>query len=243
VNTFRSYLTSQVGLRYLLNMFKSVPTNKGQATKAQLLEISLRLFRQKGLETTTMREIAAAAEMSLGAFYYYYPSKDSIILDYYRQVQDQHLARVAEHWPEAADLRARLGLLMHSKLDILRDSRELMGALLRYTGNPDHPLSFLGESTRGIREESITMFHDALALERLPDDMARILPLLLWAMQMGILLYFLYDKSKAQIRTTKLTDMALDLSVRMISVARIPIFRPVRKSLRSLLLEAGLIEG
>ena len=243
LNTFRIFLTPEVCRTYILNMFKSKATEKGKATKSQLLEISLRLFHQKGFEAATMREIAAAADMSLGAFYYYYPSKDSIVLDYYRQVQDQHAARVAEHWPEASDLRRRLGLLMHTKLDILRDSRELMGALLRYTGNPDHPLSFLGESTRGIRDESIAMFHEALAPERLPDDMARILPLLLWAMQMGILLYFLYDKSKAQTRTKKLTDMALDLTVRMITVARIPIFRPVRKSLRSLMVEAGLINS
>lgn len=228
---------------YILNMFKSAATNKGQATRAQLLEIGLRLFRQKGFEATTMRDIAAAAGMSLGAFYYYYPSKDSVVLDYYRRVQDEHVARVAGHWPEASSLRKRLGLLMHTKLEILGDSRQLMGALLRYTGEPDHPLSFLGASTRDIREESIAMFRDALAGERLPEDMARILPLLLWAMQMGILLYFLYDKSKAQARTRKLTDMALDLTVRMIAVARIPIFRPVRKALHGLMVEAALIEG
>ena len=87
------------------------------------------------------------------------------------------------------------------------------------------------------------MFRDALAHERLPEDMARMLPLLLWAMQMGILLYFLYDKSKGQARTRKLTDMALDLTVRMISVAKIPIFRPVRKALRELMAEAALVEG
>jgi len=224
-------------------MFNSVSTGKGKTTRAQLLEISLRLFREKGFDATTMRDIAASAGLALGAFYYYYPSKDSIILDFYRQVQDEHSARVAEHWPEVSDLRDRLGLLMHSKLDIVRSSRELMGALLRYTGNPDHPLSFLGPSTRQIRDESIAMFRDALAAERLPEDMARMLPLLLWAMQMGILLYFLYDKSKGQARTRKLTDMALDLTVRMISVAKIPIFRPVRKALRELMAEAALVEG
>jgi hypothetical protein len=130
---------------------------------------------------------------------------------------------------------------MHAKLDILSGSRGLMGALLRYTGNPDHPLSFLGESTSGIRRESIAMFADALRGEKLPEDLTEMLPMLLWSMQMGILLFLLYDKTPNQERTRKLTDVALDLTVRMIKVARIPIFRPVRKMLRELLVQAGFV--
>lgn len=187
-----------------------------------------------------MRDIAAAAGMSLGAFYYYYPSKDSIVLDFYRQVQDEHRERV-EAAAKSLKLRQRLGLLMHSKLEILSGSRDLMGALLRYTGNPGHPLSFLGSGTREIREESIAMFRDALAAERLPADMMEMLPLLLWAMHMGILLYFLYDKSNGQERTRRLTDGALDLTVRLVAVAKLAVFRPVRKALRKLLVEAELV--
>ena len=222
-------------------MFKQEKTNKGQATRAQLLGISLRLFREKGFEATTMRDIAAEAGMSLGAFYYYYPSKDSIVLDYYRQVQDEHARRVAEQSSQATDLRARLGVLLQTKLDLLADSREFLGALLRYTGNPDHPLSFLGKGTREIREESIAMFREALEPEHLAADLMQMLPMLLWAMHIGILLYLLYDKSPAQQHTRKLTGMATDFTVRMISVAKIPIFRPVRRTLRGILQEAGFL--
>lgn len=223
-------------------MFKSTKkTSKGQTTRSELLGISLRLFREKGFDATTMRDIAAAAGMSLGAFYYYYPSKDSIVLDYYRQVQDEHERLVAERSAEATNLRGRLGLLLHTKLDIVSDSREFIGALLRYTGNPDHPLSFLGEGTSAIREETMAMFREALEPERLPDDLMQILPMLLWAMHMGILLYFLYDRSSSYQRTRKLTDMALDFTVRMISFSKIPVFRPIRKTLRGMLLEAGFI--
>lgn len=222
-------------------MFKTKKTTKGQATRAELLTIGLRLFREKGFEATTMRDIAAEGGMSLGAFYYYYPSKDSIVLDYYREVQDQHAQRMDEQSSQAKDLRARLGILLHTKLDILADSREFLGALLRYTGNPEHPLSFLGKGTSAIREESVGMFRRVLEPERLADDLMQMLPLLLWAMHMGILLYLLYDKSPAQQRTRKLTDMALDFTVRMISVSKIPIFRPVRKTLRGILQEAGFL--
>jgi AcrR family transcriptional regulator len=233
-------LDSRVCFRHILNVFK-IPTTKGKASQAQLLAISLELFREKGFESTTMRDIAKAADMSLGAFYYYFPSKDNIVLAYYRQVQDAHAAQVSERIAEMPSLRERLGLLMHTKLDILAESKDLMGALLRYTGNPDHPLSFLGDSTRSIRNESIALFAAAIQNEKLPNDMLEMLPMLLWSMQMGILLYLLYDKSKGQQRTRKLTDVALDLTVRLIKVARIPVFKPVRKALRELLVQAALL--
>jgi AcrR family transcriptional regulator len=241
LNTFIFPLTFRKTHGIFLNVFKS-HTSKGHASQAQLLNISLELFRKEGFDATTMRDIARAAGMSLGAFYYYYPSKDSIILDFYRQVQDEHASQVARRIDETSTLRERLGLLMHAKLDILSGSRGLMGALLRYTGNPDHPLSFLGESTSGIRRESIAMFADALRGEKLPEDLTEMLPMLLWSMQMGILLFLLYDKTPNQERTRKLTDVALDLTVRMIKVARIPVFRPVRKMLRELLVQAGFVE-
>jgi AcrR family transcriptional regulator len=93
----------------VLNVFNSA-TTKGKTSKAQLLNISLDLFRQDGFDNTTMRDIAKAANMSLGAFYYYYPSKDSIVLDFYRQVQDEHVAMVAAGMGKKATLRERLGL-------------------------------------------------------------------------------------------------------------------------------------
>ncbi len=227
-------------MKHILNMFKTA-TAKGKASQEQLLAISLELFRKNGFDATTMRDIAKAAGMSLGAFYYYYPSKDNIVLGYYRQVQDEHASQVTRRIADLRSLRERLGLLMHTKLDILVGSKDLMGALLRYAGNPDHPLSFLGESTRGIRAESIALFAMATQKEKLPDDMTEMLPMLLWSMQMGILLYLLYDKSKGQERTRKLTDVALDLTVRLIKVAKIPVFKPVRKTLRALLVQAGFI--
>ena len=51
------------------------------------------LFREKGFDATTIREIAARTGLSLGATYYYFPSKESIVAAYYDHVQDQHRVR------------------------------------------------------------------------------------------------------------------------------------------------------
>ena len=45
-------------------------------------------------------------------------------------------------------LAARLAIALHSKIEILRNDRPLMGALLRYAGDPKHPHSFFGATLR-----------------------------------------------------------------------------------------------
>jgi hypothetical protein len=122
----------------------------------------------------------------------------------------------------------------------LRGDRKLLGTLFRYTGEPEHPLSALGAGTRKNREDSIAVFALALGDERLPDDVQTVLPVTLWALHMGILLYFIYDDSLNQERTRKLCDGLLQLVARALPLVNFPVLKPVRGSLFALLREAGL---
>jgi len=224
----------------ILNVFKT-KTAKGEDTQSRIFEAALRLFRANGFEATTMRDVAAAAAQSLGAAYHYFPSKDAIVLAYYGRVHDEHVRRAREVFAGAARLTDRLRAVFHTKLDILHDDRPLMGALLRYTGDPSHPLSFLGRGTRDLQLRSMALFREAVEGERLPPDVYALVPTLLWALQMGLLLYFLYDESPRQQRTRALTDGAIDLFVRALAIARLPVLRPVRRGVSKLLEEARLI--
>ena len=116
-----------------------------------------------------------------------------------------------------------------------------MGALLRYTGDAKHPLSFLGEGTRAIQFGSIALFAEAVEWERLPKDMREIIPLMAWAMHMGLLLYFLYDESPNQTRTARLTDGAADLFAKWLTLVKLPVLRPLRRRVIALLTDAGLV--
>jgi len=223
-------------------MFENSPrTPKGEETRRRVLGTALTLFRARGFEAATMREIAGESGLSLGAAYHYFPSKEAIVLGYYDLVQTEHDQRVRTLLGEARALRDRIGGAMHAKLDILQDDRPLMGALLRFTGEPKHPLSFLGERTRPLQLRSIGTFAHTVADERLPGDLAQLVPLTLWSMHMGLLLYFLYDESPKQRRTRQLTDGAVELFTRSLTLIKLPILRPVRKRVATLLADAGLV--
>jgi AcrR family transcriptional regulator len=221
---------------------KTIPSPKAQLTRSHLLSTALRVFRERGLEAATMRELAAAAGTSLGSAYYYFPSKEAIIQAYYDDVQAEHARSVADALTGShLDLKGRLRAAFHSKLDILQGDRKLLSALFRYTGEPHHPLSALGDGTRKNRQQSMSVFLTALGDERLPDDIRSILPAALWALHMGIILYFIYDDSPEQQRTRKLIDGALTLIVRVLALVKLSVLKPVRGSVLAILREAGLL--
>ncbi|HEX8813749.1 MAG TPA: TetR family transcriptional regulator, partial [Terracidiphilus sp.] len=101
-------------------MFNTTATSpKAQLTRSNILSTALRVFRERGLESATMRELAAAAGASLGSTYYYFPSKEAIILAYYDDVQAEHARRFAAALAEKRlDFKDRLSSAFHSKLDI-----------------------------------------------------------------------------------------------------------------------------
>ncbi len=224
-------------------MFKSPEaTVRGKQSRAAILANALRLFRTKGFDNTKMREIATEAGAALGAAYYYFPSKEAIVQAYYETVQCEHEQRVRSALSEPrTKVRDRLGLVFHSKLDILRDDRKLLGTIFRYTGEPDHPLSVLGPTTRDSRTQSIAIFALALGDENLPKDIREFLPTALWALHMGILIFFIYDNSPEQQRTRKLTDGALDLVVGLLSIFKSSLLKPVRGKLLALLRDVDLL--
>lgn len=219
---------------------KSTKYAVSDKTKTLILEKALHLFRSRGFDTTTMRDIARAAGVATGAAYYYFPSKEALVAAYYEQVQQRHEAGVRESLDCAAEVRDRLGLVIHSKLDILKDDRKFLGALFRYAGEPDHPLSIFGKGTESQREHSILIFKEVLHDVEVSDELRKILPWAIWMMHLGIILFFIHDNSPEQKRTRALVGGLLDLLTQVLKLASSPLVRPFLQPFQSKL--AGILQ-
>ncbi len=224
-------------------MFKSLATTgKGEQTRQAIFDCALRLFRENDFDSTTMRDIADRSGVAVGAAYYYFSSKEAIIQAYYKVVQEEHKRRVAEALElRTLNLRERLQIAMQSKLDIVQEDRNLLGVVFRYTGEPNHPLSCLGPSTEELRRDSIDLFIYAIGSERLPKDLRLLLPVALWALQMGLLILLIYDNSPGQQRTRKVMEGALDLTMLLLGVAKNPLMKRLRVKIVRLLQENMLL--
>lgn len=203
---------------------------KSDVTRERILEAALELFREHGFEATTMREIAARAGVATGAAYYYFDSKDAIVLAFYDQAQKDMAIRLEEVLAAGKDLNARLRGVIHVKLDYFEPSRRFLGALSVHT-DPNHPLSPFSAQTREIRENDMRFFERAVdgSRVRVPDDLRAYLPRLLWMYQMGIILFWINDRSAGQKKTQALLDKSLDVVARLIKLATLPLTKPLRR--------------
>jgi AcrR family transcriptional regulator len=210
-------------------------------TSSLILERALEMFREQGFEAVTIRAIARSANVATGAAYYYFPSKEAIVAAYYDRVQETHEARVRASILGTADLRERLGIVFHSKLDILKEDRKFLGALFRYAGEPDHPLSVFGKGTERQRAHSIGIFREALAGVEVSDELRELLPWALWIMHLGAILFFIYDQSVEQRRTRALVDGVLDLLSQVLKLTSAPLIRTFLQPVQGKLL--GILKG
>ena len=117
--------------------------------------------------------------------------------------------------------------------------------MFRIAADPESPLSPFGEETRQIREESTRRFAEAIRGTRMkvPRDLADHLPRLIWLYHMGVILFWIHDDSRGQIRTEKLVDRTLDWIVTAVKLSRLPVVAPLRKGAVRMLTEVEGIAG
>jgi len=209
---------------------------KSEETRARILAAALAIFREHGFERATMREIAGEAGVATGAAYYYFDSKDALVMAFYEQSQRQMVADLEVKLARAKTLEQRLRTIIEEKLEYFAPNKRLLGALSAHT-DPEHPLSPFGSETKAIREEDLGFFERAVADSgvKLPKDIAPYLPRLLWMYQMGLILFWVYDRSPNGRRTKALFDQTLKMLLLTLKIAQLPLMRPMHRMAAELL--------
>lgn len=210
--------------------------NKSEQTRQRILEAALELFRAKGFAAATMREVAAAAGMATGAAYYYFASKEAIVLAFYDRAREEMAPLVDEALAGEKKLEARLRALIGMKLRYFAPNRKFLGALLGSAADPENALSPFSGQTSAIRDFDVATFERAVAGSDVepPKDLAPHLPSMLWMYQMGVIFFWLTDVSQNQERTGKLLDKSARMLVQLLKLAGLPLMRPVRRSVLEL---------
>jgi len=211
-------------------------TLKSEETRARILNAALTTFRERGFERSTMREIAEAAEVATGAAYYYFDSKEALVMAFYDRAQQEMRSDLETKLIRCRSLESRLRTIITEKFEYFGPNRKLLGALSAHV-DPDHPLSPFSEETRPIRD-SDTAFFEAAAADsgiKLPKDILPYLPRLLWLYQMGLILFWVYDRSPQQRRTKALFDQTLKMILLTLRLASIPLLRPMHRMAADLL--------
>jgi AcrR family transcriptional regulator len=207
-------------------------SNKAEVTERKILDAALEMFRTKGFDETTVRDIATAAEVATGAAYYYYPSKDAIVLAFYQQSCAEMQPRIQDALAETSkNLEDRLKALIHVKLEYFGPYRGVLRALLKSGADPANPLSPFAENNKSIREIDVAWFHKILVNGgiRIPKDLEPHMAEVLWMFQMGVIYFWISDDSRGQQRTIRLLELGAKTVVTLLKIAGLPLTRPLRK--------------
>jgi AcrR family transcriptional regulator len=212
-----------------------VKSEKSEATRLRILTSALELFHERGFEAATMRDIATRAGVATGAAYYYFSSKDAIVLAFYRRAADEMAPQLEDVLSGSADLRKRLAGIIEVKLRYFEPSRRLLTALAAHV-DPLNSLSPFSDQTREIREQDIAVFERAITGTRLrvPEDLKDSLPRIFWMYQMGVILYWIHDASPSQEKTRALIEKSLRIIVRLLQLSTLPLMRPLRRQVLDL---------
>lgn len=68
---------------------------RGINTREKILEAAERCFCENGYYEATIRKLAAAAQVSIGSFYFYFKDKDELLIEVYRRQNERFLHTIA----------------------------------------------------------------------------------------------------------------------------------------------------
>ncbi|HEY1240792.1 MAG TPA: TetR/AcrR family transcriptional regulator [Bryobacteraceae bacterium] len=215
---------------------------KSEDTRERILHAALELFQMRGFEAATMREIAEHAGVATGAAYYYFASKDAIVMDFYQRSCERMQPMIEAALRDASGLEERLRELIRVKLTHFAPNRGVLRALLRNGADPGYPLSPFSPQTKPIRDIDIDWFRRMLVDcgIRIPKDLQPHLPGVLWLFQMGVIFFWVIDESPGQERSDRLLRLAAQCVTSLIRVSSFPLLRPVRKTALELV---GIVSG
>ncbi|MEU1600902.1 TetR family transcriptional regulator [Streptomyces sp. NPDC005708] len=206
----------------------ATPT-KSEQTRALILETAMRLFQERGYDKTTMRAIAKEAGVSVGNAYYYFEGKEHLIQGFYDRIAAEHREAVRSVLERESDLERRLAGVLQAWLDIATPYHEFAVQFFKNAADPDSPLSPFSPESEHARLEAIGVHKEVLAgaKTKVPEDLRDALPELMWLAQMGLVLYWIFDRTEGRERSYRLARRGARLTARGVALARFRVLRPL----------------
>jgi AcrR family transcriptional regulator len=211
-------------------MLMPMATAKAEETRTRILDAALRLFQRKGFGETTMRDVAAEAGVATGAAYYYYRSKEELVMAFYLRTDREAGEEFARVIASTKDLKKRIRGIIDAKFAQFAEHRSLLTALLKAGIDPRDPLSPFGSETEEVRGDHIAWYARAIEGSNFSPtrDLEPHLPRLLWLYHMSLIYFWITDTSPQQRRTRRLVDTTLELVVQLLKASSLPLMRPLR---------------
>lgn len=137
------------------------------------------------------------------------------------------------------DLTVRVRGVLLGWLDVAEPYHRFAAQFFKNAADPDSPLSPFSEDSAAARDAAISIHERCIAGADVKSDpeLAPLLPQLMWLMQMGLVLFWVYDRSEGAERSRRLVERTAPIAARAIALSRFRVLRPLVRQIHALLVE------
>lgn len=185
-------------------------TDKAKRTRQRIFEIAIEQFVERGYEETTMRDIAKAAECSLGLAYRYFDGKDAIVLMLWQELAEDFADRIGQL--DEGNLTERYYLAMKEKVNQLQPYRSVIKATIGAAMNPASGVAIVGSETTWYRDVVLSAL-EKLVIESTdaPKEVrSKQIAMIMYAVHLMLTLVWVYDNKSEQSLTQEALNFMRD---------------------------------
>lgn len=143
---------------------------RGITMKEKILQTSEAYFCETGYLTATIRNLAGAAGISVGSFYFYFRDKEEVLLEVYRRQSERFLTAihnaVGRNDLYRTDRRKWLGFYISSLLDAYGNSGKLRAELKAVTWKVQR----IAEEKNLVKQQTVSSIREILDSSEMIND-------------------------------------------------------------------------
>lgn len=106
--------------------------------KETIVEAAIQVFREKGIEKTTVSHIVKAAGIAQGTFYLYFPSKLALMPVIAEEMVEKTMEIVQENVEEEASIQTKLTQLVDAIFLVAKDYNEIQALIYAGLASTEH---------------------------------------------------------------------------------------------------------
>ena len=185
-------------------------------TRQKILDCSLELFRTKGFDETTSRDIARQAQIANGTLFNYFPHKEAIVLQLACDALERTEAAFRKRRREGADLVEDLFLHVSTGLRQMAAFRTFVGSALETHLGPATDDAVCEQAT-AIRLQHIETVSRLISEHGRDEPLTALQLQMYWLLFSGVLAFWAKDSSRKQEDTLALLDQSMRMFVAWLS--------------------------
>lgn len=144
-------------------------TARGLERRRQLMDYSARLFAQNGYDPTSVAEIVAGMNVGKGVFYWYFESKEALLLEILADAQRSLRRQQQSYLAEEPDPVRRIELGIRATMEWVSENRHLSG-LFRFAASEERFAPYLRRGQETAISDVVRHVREAMSEGRIRDS-------------------------------------------------------------------------